>query len=218
MSYMQKRNSVFNEKAIIEGCKKYHKSAQMELYRKYAPLMRGICMRYVNHNNEVEDILHEGFLKVFNKIHEFKGYGSFEGWIKRVIINNAINQYYKNHKHKNHVDINENEIVESIIDETDITTPDYDEVKPDDLNSEMIDRLGLTHVELLGVLNQVPEPFKIVFNLHCIEHFKHEEIAVVLNIDINTSRTRLLRARKLIKQLLYRIYMDRINQKSHFVE
>jgi RNA polymerase sigma-70 factor, ECF subfamily len=210
---------VLNEQEIIDGCKKYRQSAQKELFNKYAPLMRGLCIRYVFYRNEVKDVLQEGFLKVFSSINQYKGQGSFEGWIKRIMINHAINHYHKNKKHYHHLDIeeiNEEEISDEAFQKIEVEVTDnvltHDELSQNKLNSALLQRADFTHEELLELLNRVPEPFRIVFNLHCIEQFKHEEIADLLNISINTSRTRLLRARQILKQKLYEKSMIKIDK------
>jgi RNA polymerase sigma-70 factor (ECF subfamily) len=210
---------VLSEQEIINGCKKYHKVAQKALYEKYAPLMRGVCIRYVNPKNEVKDVLQEGFLKVFSKINDYKSLGSFEGWMKRIMINHAINHYYKNRKHYQHIDINdinESEIYYEISDITEDSADENsmspDELQQNEINAEIIEKVGFTHKELMEILDHVPESFRVVFNLHCVEHYKHEEIAELLNIDISTSRTRLLRARKIIRRILYQKSIDKLSK------
>jgi RNA polymerase sigma-70 factor, ECF subfamily len=214
---------VHSEKEIINGCKKYHKDAQKALYEKYAPMMKGVCARYVNSKDDVKDVMQEGFLKVFSKIQSYKGNGSFEGWIKRVIVNHAINYYYKNKKHYQHLDfdeINESEMYDETSDIADFSTVSEkmspNELKQNNITAEIIEKVGFSHIELLEILNQLPEPFRLVFNLHCIEHYKHEEIAELLSIDISTSRTRLLRARKTIRQILYEMSIHKLSNENAF--
>jgi RNA polymerase sigma factor (sigma-70 family) len=214
---------VHSDQEIINGCQKYHKDAQKALYEKYAPLMKGVCMRYANSKNDVKDILQEGFLKVFSKIQSYKGHGSFEGWMKRVMINHAINYYYLNKKHYKHLDfdeINESEMYDETSDIADFSTVGEkmspNELKQNNITAEIIEKVGFSHEELLEILNQLPEPFRLVFNLHCIEHYKHEEIAELLSIDIATSRTRLLRARKTIRQILYEMSVHKLRNEKAF--
>ena len=172
--------------------------------------MCGVCIRYCFHENEVWDVLQEGFLKVFSKIHSFNGKGSFEGWIKRVMINHAIDHYQKNKKHYQHTDIDKISELYIYDEDLDNSSLEVGDCSEKEMTSEIMDKAGFSHKELLEVLNNLPEPFRIVFSLHCIEHYKHEEIAELLNIDVNTSRTRLLRARKMLKQLLYKMSMERM--------
>ncbi len=170
--------------------------------------MIGICIRYMKNESEAKDILQEGFIKVFSKIKQFKGKGSLEGWIKRIMINTAINYYHKNKKQKQYRDLDEiNEI--QILD-FDNQQPEIIEnsVYPSEINEysddlELIVKADFSKEELLESLDTIPESFKLVFNLYFIEHFQHKEIAKMLKIDVNTSRTRLLRARKLLQKHLY---------------
>lgn len=210
---------MLNEQEIINGCKKFSHSAQKALYDKYASLMRGVCMRYVRDANEVKDVVQEGFLKVFGNINQYRGTGSFEGWIKRIMINNAINYSKKNAKY--HENINIDNIHESKIPnesvnnngETNENIAILEELKQNEINPELVQKAGFTHDELLESLNKLSEPFRIVFNLHCIEHYKHEEIAEILNINTNTSRTRLLRARNMMKEILCEAAINKLESK-----
>ncbi len=172
-----------NEKQLIEQCKKQNSTAQKILYDRYAGLFLGICMRYVYERSEAEDILQEGFLKIFTKIKEFEGRGSFEGWMKRVIVNTAITHYHRNLKHnKHHYDIG-----------------DVQETK---FENETFSESEFTGDELLNVINSLPEGYKMIFNLYAIEGYKHKEISALLEIDINTSKSQYSRAKKLIRKKL----------------
>ena len=174
---------MMNEQELIEQCRKQNGKAQKILYDRYAGLLLGICMRYVYERSEAEDILQEGFLKIFTKISEFEGRGSFEGWMKRVIVNTAITHYHKNLKHnKYHYDI------------TDVQETKFENIVYKD--SEF------TGDELLKIINSLPEGYKMIFNLYAIEGFKHKEISALLKIDINTSKSQYSRAKKLIRKKL----------------
>ncbi len=174
---------MMNEQQLIEQCKKQNSKAQKILYDRYAGLFLGICMRYVYERSEAEDILQEGFLKIFTKIKEFEGRGSFEGWMKRVIVNTAITHYHRNSKHnKHHYDIGD-------VQETKFENETYKESE-------------FTGDELLKVINSLPEGYKMIFNLYAIEGYKHKEISALLKIDINTSKSQYSRAKKLIRKKL----------------
>lgn len=174
---------MISEDLLIEKCRKNDRAAQKLLYNRYAPIMLGICMRYVYERSEAEDILQEGFLKIFTKIGEFEGRGSFEGWMKRIFVNTAITHYHKNAKHnKYHYDINEVHVPKS-------EKPAYGESE-------------YTREELLKIIHSLPEGYKIVFNLYALEGYKHKEIAEMLKIDINTSKSQYSRAKKLIRKKL----------------
>lgn len=192
---------------IIQQCRQYNKLAQRLLYEMYAPKMMGLCSRYVSDNEVIKDIVQEGFIKVFSNIRQFKGDGSFEGWIKRVFINTAITYIRKNKKIPDHINIEE--IEEACFQDTDMhysndnTASDKISSSNDLINSEHILLADFSEVELLNALQKIPEKYRIVFNLSCIENMKHEEIAEILDVDITTSRTRLLRARNLLKKELF---------------
>lgn len=206
---------MYDEAKIIEGCKKYNGQAQKLLFEKYAPMLRGICLRYVNNPQEAKDIVQEGFLKVFSNISQFKGQGSFEGWLKRIFINTAITHFNKNKKHYYHSDITE--IKETTINGGDEGTEsssdkeiDLKDVDEESIDLNMIKNAEFSQEELLEALKVVPEMFRIVFNLYAIENYQHKEIAEALKIDENTSRTRLLRAKKYIQRELYKMSIKKL--------
>ncbi|MEN8120851.1 MAG: sigma-70 family RNA polymerase sigma factor [Bacteroidota bacterium] len=174
---------MLSEDQLIERCKKQDRAAQKILYDRYAGLMLAICMRYVYERSEAEDILQEGFLKIFLKIDEFEGRGSFEGWLKRVFVNTAITHYHKNSKYnKYHYEISD-------VQETKFEKETYNESE-------------FTSEELFNVVNSLPEGYKMVFNLYAIEGYKHKEISKLLKIDINTSKSQYSRAKKVIRKKL----------------
>lgn len=199
---------MLSENQIIRGCKNKRKRAQKALYTKYAGLMRGVCLRYANSLAEAEDIMQEAFIKVFTHIDQYQAKGSFEGWIKRIMINTAITHRKKNKIHQYHFDIDE--IQESRIKETDenVEINEHTDTKTAILNTDFSQK------EIMTIINQLPEGYKIVFNLYAIENFKHKEIAEVLNIDISTSKSQLARARKLIQKRLMEIIQQKNKQKK----
>jgi len=174
---------MISEEKLIEKCRNNDRAAQKRLYNSYAPIMLGICMRYVYERSEAEDILQEGFLKIFTKIGEFEGRGSFEGWMKRIFVNTAITHYHKNSKHnKYHYDIDDVQIPKN-------EKPAYGESE-------------FTKEELFKIIHSLPEGYKVVFNLYALEGYKHKEIAEMLKIDINTSKSQYSRGKKLIRRKL----------------
>jgi RNA polymerase sigma-70 factor (ECF subfamily) len=170
-----------SEQQIIEGCLKNSRKAQKLLYDKYASKFLGMCMRYAKDRLEAEDILQEGFLKIFGRIAQFSGLGSFEGWMKRIVVNTAITNYRQNLKHyyKQHIDE---------VNETDIDAPFSD--------SEY------SLEELLKVIQALPPGYRMVFNMFAIEGFQHKEIAEMMGIDVTTSKSQYSRARKLLREKL----------------
>ena len=174
-----------NESDILKGCIKGKPSAQRELYEKYSQLLFGICIRYARNIEEAEDILQEGFVKIFLHISRFKGEGSLIAWMRRIMINTAITAYHKSMKHRYHDDIDE-------IRETDIRNIEWSEA-------------DFTAEELKKVIQRMPNGYRIVFNLYAIEGYKHREIAVMLEIDENTSKSQYSRARRWLQERLLKL-------------
>ena len=168
------------EDKLLEACRKGDRKAQYELYEKYAPLMFSVCRRYVMQLQEAEDILVCGFTKVFQKLGQFKGQGSFEGWVRRIIVNEALAFIRKNKSMDVEVEI-----------ENAGREPDF---------QKMSDQLEVEDLEKM--IDRLPIGYKTVFNLYAIEGFSHKEIAEKLGISENTSKSQLSRARVHLKQLL----------------
>lgn len=168
------------EQKIIEGCIKGRRSAQNKLYSKYAPTLLGICMRYARNKSEAEDILQEGFIKIFSNISGFRGEGSFEGWLKRIIVNTAITHNKKSLKFDHHLDI----------DTTDESTIIQEEV------TEELPQMKIPQAVLMQLIQKLPDGYRTVFNLYVFEQYSHQEIADVLGISVNTSKSQLMKARR----------------------
>lgn len=177
---------MISDRKIIEGCLAGKRKAFSQLYNKYAALMMAMCMRYCKNLAEAEDVLQDGFIKVFQNIHKFRGDGSFEGWMKRIIINTAINNYHTSIKYYNQEDI------DAIHETNDL---DYD-------NEETDLRLNgsITKDKLMNLIQSLPEGYKMVFNLFAIEGYTHKEIAEILGISENTSKSQLMKARRTLKR------------------
>ncbi len=172
-----------NPEKIINGCKKGDRNAQRTLFNVYAPILKGICIRYAGSDQEAEDILQEGFIKILLRIDSFKGDGSFENWMKRIMVNTAISSYHKNKKYEQDVEL------------TELVSLPSDDFRESDFTAE----------ELLGVINDLPEGYKVIFNLYAIEGYKHREIAEKLNISVSTSKSQYARARESVKQKLNKL-------------
>jgi RNA polymerase sigma-70 factor (ECF subfamily) len=173
---------MMSDQQIIEGCAKHERKAQQLLYDKYSRFLMGVCLRYATDRGEAEDILQESFLKIFFNIKDFSGTGSFTGWLRKVAVNTAITHYHKNLKFRYHIDIEEFVSVETgtLSFEEDFFTSD----------------------ELFKVLNELPPGYRMVFNLYAVEGYKHKEIAEMLGIDINTSKSQYSRAKAAIREKL----------------
>jgi RNA polymerase sigma-70 factor (ECF subfamily) len=179
---------MITEQKMIEACIEGNQRAHHLLYRKYATGMMGICMRYAKNRTEAQDILQDGFIKVFSNLKSFRFEGSFEGWIKRIMINTAVNHYRENLKHD----------IYSTIDEFEETTGFQEHLKESQESN-----YTPSQEELLNMINELPNGYRIVFNLFAIEGFNHKEIAQMLNITENTSKTQLFKARRHLKNKIY---------------
>lgn len=166
---------------LVNDCKAGKRKAQSVLYKKYASILLGLCMRYSKSRAEAEDILQEGFLKIFSKIKDLQKSDSLEPWMKRIMINTAINSYHKNLKHYYHQDIDDIQIEES---------DESPSVYMPDISPEQV----------LKSVQELPEGYKMVLNMYVFDGFSHQEIANELQISINTSKTQLLKARKKLKE------------------
>ena len=148
--------------------------------------MLGICFRYTKSQDEAEDVMQEGFIKVFLNIDRFREEGSFEGWIKRIMVNTALNYYHKAQKTNSHRNIDD-------IRETDIINDD-----------EPLVKAPFSQKEMLDAIHELPEGYSNIFNLYVFEKYKHKEIAEMLNISVNTSKSQLAKARIYLKKVLNR--------------
>ena len=172
-------------KDILEGCIKGESSAQRKLFDSYSRLMLGVCNRYTINIEEAEDIMQEGFVKIFLNIKEFKGDGSIVAWMRRIMINTAITHYHKMKKHRYHDDL--------------------DEVKETKFDDCVWEDSDFTREELYNVIHRMPEGYRMVFMLYAVEGYKHREIAEILGIDENTSKSQFSRARKWLQERLIKI-------------
>lgn len=174
---------------LISRLKKEDKKAQKELYDKYSGLFYVICLRYSANSDEAKDFLQEGFIKIFLNIKQYNAKGSFEGWMKRIIINNAINNYHKELKRRYAVDIDEVYNLES--------------------DNYKIDESDFSYEELLQFVQKLPKGYRTIFNLFAIEGYKHKEIAEMLDISESTSKSQYHRAKKILQTWLTKIKEER---------
>ncbi len=181
MYIMEKFTTYCNvtENQIIDLCRRNDRRAQKELFERYSPKMFGVCMRYVKNREDAEDILIEGMYKVMDKIQSFKGNGSFEGWIRRILVNESLMWLRKRHNFNISIENSNVEI------KTTITAQDK-----------------LQEQDILNLLNKLPVGYRTVFNLYVIEGYKHREIAEILGVSINTSKSQLILAKKRLKSMI----------------
>jgi RNA polymerase sigma factor (sigma-70 family) len=173
---------MYNEIQLIDSCVEGDAASQEKLYKLFSGKMMGVCLRYAKDRMEAEDVLQEGFIKVFDNLHKFRKDGSLEGWIRRVIVNTALRNY-KNNAHR--------------YDHADITTVEY-KANVHDTNSV------LSAQDLLKMIQTLPQGYKVVFNLYAIEGFTHKEISEMLGINEGTSKSQLARARKLLQSYIFK--------------
>jgi RNA polymerase sigma-70 factor (ECF subfamily) len=187
---------MISEQDLVSTCKEFNPAGQRLLYYQYAPKMKAVCLRYSSNPEEAKDILQESFIKVFSKIHSFSNKGSLEGWIKRIVINTAIDYFKKNKKYMY-------ENIETYID-SDILNKKEHDILEINLNegSDQASVFDFSEKELMNAINVLPEPFRLVFNLFYMEDHSHKNIAELLSIEENTSKTRLFRAKKLLQKHL----------------
>jgi RNA polymerase sigma-70 factor (ECF subfamily) len=168
------------EEELIKGCLQRDRTAQKHLYEAYSSRMYAICYRYVRDAMDAEDILVTAFMKVFDKIGQFKSEGSFEGWIRRIVVNEALT----------HLRRNKSMYVETELEQAD-REPNYDTLS-DHLEAE----------DLLNIIQELPSGYRIVFNMYAIDGYSHKEIADHLGISENTSKSQLSRARTYLQKVL----------------
>lgn len=166
------------EAELIQNCKKQHPASQKLLYDKYAGKMLSVCMRYINDKDEAEDVLQEGFIKIFANIAHFRSEGSFEGWMRRIFVNTALTVLRS--RQLKFTDSIENHL-------------NYSRVEP-----SVFEKMGSQ--EIFDLVRTLPNGYRVVFNLFAIEGYSHKEIAEILNITESTSRTQFLKARNALKE------------------
>ena len=167
-------------KQLIEQCVNKDTKAQQELYKIFAPKLFGICLNYCSNKTIAEDIFQESFITIFNKIHQFKHNGSFEGWAKRITINTALQHYKKQQFHQPIVD--------------DMLTGEPEEIDINNTNT------SLNH--LLELIQELPNQYRLVFNLYVLDGYSHAEISEALTISVGTSKSNLSRAKQLLRKKL----------------
>ncbi len=168
------------DEQLIRACIKEDAASQKEVFTRFSSRMLGVCNRYARNSADAEDILQDAFIKVFDKLHQFKFEGSFEGWIRRIVVNTALKKYTLSRYDKELTGI---EHIEK-----------YD-------NAE--DPAAYAHLsqkDLLDLINKLPDGYRMIFNLHVIEGYQHEEIAEMLGIQPGTSRSQLVKARNMLQK------------------
>ncbi|MEY2587181.1 MAG: hypothetical protein RLY11_1030 [Bacteroidota bacterium] len=169
------------EELLLQGCLQKDAIAQQELYQRYSPKMLTVCYRYAKSREDAEDMLQEGFIKVFTQINQFEHRGSLEGWILRIVVHTCINHLKKNKKFKEHVDLLHAENIVS--------------------NEEYLPGI-LQAKQVIECIRQLPIGYRTVLNLYAIEGYSHREIGNMLEIEESTSRSQYTRAKNLLEEIL----------------
>jgi len=171
------------EEALIKGCLKNEATAQRELYNRYSSKMLAVCYRYAHNREDAEDMLQEGFIKVFLQLHSFENRGAFEGWIRRIIVHTCINILKKNKKFNESVDI----IHANGVQVREDSVPAIIQAK-----------------QVVECIRLLPIGYRTVLNLYAVEGYSHREIAGLLDIEESTSRSQYTRAKAMLEDILIR--------------
>ncbi len=171
---------MLTEEKLIERLVQQDRSAQKQLYERYSPLMFSVCKRYLRSREDAEEALVSGFYKVFSQIESYSGMGSFEGWIRRIMVNEALMKLRKSQP---------------------LIFPG-DSFAPVDTEDSFNIEADISAREIMALLEELPPGYRTIFNLFVLEGFKHHEIAETLNISINTSKSQLILAKEKMRKLL----------------
>ncbi|MBT8259813.1 MAG: RNA polymerase sigma factor [Bacteroidia bacterium] len=176
-------------KQLIQKCQKNDTKAQSELYKLYSSKLFAICLKYSRNHAEAQDNLHDAFMSIFNKIHQFKYRGSFEGWLKRIVINTALQRYRK----KGVLEI----VNEELIEDVNVV------IENDEVNIDF----------LLKCIQELPDRYRLVFNLYVLDGYSHKEVAEMLKITTGTTKSNLARARMILRDKIEK-YKANLNSQS----
>lgn len=187
-----KSNHTISESDLIRGCIEGDRRIQEELYRRFAPKMYAVCLRYANNADDAQDLLQEGFIKVYKNLHRFRAEGSFEGWIRRVFVNSSIEHFRK--KSAKLTTVSDKE--ESTIENSDISALD-----------------SLAEKDIIRLIQDLSPGYRTVFNLYAIEGYSHKEIGDKLGISEGTSKSQLARAKAILQKKVAQYLSD--TQKSY---
>ena len=165
---------------IIKGCLAGNRRDQELLYRRHAAKLYAVCLQYSGNDDVARDILQEGFIKIFENLVHYKNEGSFEGWMRRIVVNTALEKYRSKHNL--------------------YRVDDIDLIPETDSAPETEDYAGLEAVDLLDIIRELPPKYRMIFNLFAIEGYSHKEISQMVNISEGTSKSNLSRARIILQK------------------
>jgi RNA polymerase sigma factor (sigma-70 family) len=175
-------SSALNEKELIQKCINQDPVSQRLLYERYSGIMYAVCLRYSTDADHAKDLLQEGFIRVFGHLGSYKFEGSFEGWVRRIFVNTAIENYRRNQKGK--------------------YFEEYDDKHDRSVSPDAVSNLNME--ELISLIQKLPDGYRTVFNLYVIEGYSHKEIAEELGITESTSKTQLRKARIVLMEKVNR--------------
>jgi RNA polymerase sigma-70 factor (ECF subfamily) len=183
----QKSNYNISESDLIKGSIAGDRRMQEELYRRFAPKMYAVCLRYANNTDDAQDLLQEGFIKVYKNLHRFRAEGSFEGWVRRVFVNTSIEHYRKKTAQLSSVSEKE----ENTIEDADISALD-----------------SLAEKDIINIVQELSPGYRTVFNLYVVEGYSHKEIGEMLGISEGTSKSQLARAKSILQKKITQYLSD----------
>jgi RNA polymerase sigma factor (sigma-70 family) len=169
---------------LVKRCRANERKAQELLYKQFASKMLGVCSRYATDRMEAEDMLQNGFIKVFQKIDDYRGEGSFEGWIRRIMVHSSIEYYRKHHKMMQLVDLDD---------------------AANEIAGNPLATARLEAKDLMTLIQQLSPGYRIVFNLYAIEGYSHREIAAIVGITEGASKSQLSRARSVLREQIIKL-------------
>ena len=183
----QKSNYTISETDLIKGCIAGDRRMQEELYSRFAPKMYAVCLRYANNADDAQDLLQEGFIKVYRNLHRFRAEGSFEGWMRRVFVNTSIEHFRKKSARLSMVSEKE----ENTIEDADISALE-----------------NLAAQDIINIVQELSPGYRTVFNLYVIEGYSHKEIGELLDISEGTSKSQLARAKAVLQKKVSQYLSD----------
>jgi RNA polymerase sigma factor (sigma-70 family) len=181
------RNQIISESDLIQGCLADDRRMQEELYRRFSPRMYGVCLRYAGNAEEAQDILQEGFIKVYKKLDSYRREGSFEGWIRRIFVNTAIEHFRRKTYQQPITEKHENTVEGKYL--------------------SVLDTLA--EKDILKLIQELSPGYRTVFNLYVVEGYTHKEISDMLNISEGTSKSQLSRAKVILQDLVKNFIEER---------
>jgi len=175
-----KSNHTLTDADLIQGSVEGNREIQEVLYHRFSPKMYAVCLRYSGNAVDAQDLLQEGFIKVFKNLSKFRGDGSFEGWMRRIFLNTSIEHYRKK--------VNMLSVTET------------QEVTIEDKEWNVLDNLA--EKDIISMIHELSPGYRVVFNMHVIEGYSHKEIADILGINEGTSKSQLARAKGVLKKMV----------------